>query len=208
MWTDFVTCLCVFVCVHQSLSTLHCMIYLFSFRETHFSPIELVGCCIDARRTNTPSECAWRCSISPPHLWKYLCSTLVVRATWPQQCFWRTHRSDMLRWELNSFRYCEVLPKTEGDGSRQIIFSDCLPFIIYSTHTKTIRIIEAIIATWLKAFGVETHFNLVWQWWQHTHHCCVMSQNNDSIFMHFCSSQVVVYSCRVQCFWSYSGLIT
>ncbi len=100
---------------------------------------------------------------------------LIVRVTWPQQCFWRACRTDMLRWELNYLIYCEVLPKMEGDGARQIFFSDCLPFIIYSTHAKTICIIEAIIVTWLKAFGVETHFNLVWQWWQHTLHCCVTS---------------------------------
>lgn len=69
------------------------------------------------------------------HIYGLSAGVLLVRGTRPQQSFWRACHTDILWWELNSLRYCKVFPKMESDSSRQIIFSDCLPFIINSTHT-------------------------------------------------------------------------
>lgn len=179
MWIGFVTCLCVFVSVHQPSLRLSLWRFHGSSFFLSFHLLNLLAAALMHTNQTLPGivhEGAQHLHHIFGNIFAgFSAGVLIVRTTQPQQCFWRARHSYMLRWELNSLRYCEVLQEMEGDGSQQIFFSDCLPFIIYSTHTKTIRIIEAIIAKWLKAFGVETHFNLVWQWWQHTHHCCVTS---------------------------------
>ncbi len=64
------------MCVHQSVCLFVCCMVHLSFSQTLFPSTELAGCCIDVHKANAPSECAWRCSASPPHFWKYLCRNL------------------------------------------------------------------------------------------------------------------------------------
>ncbi len=181
IWIDFVACLCVFVCVHQSVCLFVCCMVHLSFSQTLFPSTELAGCCIDVHKANTPSECAWRCSASPPHFWKYLCRNLSRSSQCEGHMTPTMFLKGMSHWHAAmGIKLSYILWGFAKDGRRRctadiFFLTDYLPFIIYSTHAKTICIIEAIIVTWLKAFGVETHFNLVWQWWQHTLHCCVTS---------------------------------
>lgn len=57
MWIDFVAFLCVCISPLTVCLLVRCMVHL-SFSQTRFSPTELAGCCIDAHKANTPSECA------------------------------------------------------------------------------------------------------------------------------------------------------